>query len=372
MKQSTNRPSQWPMLRASVVPAILVLLSACAPLQPTEPRIVAIGDLHGDYGAFEEVLTRADLMDEDGEWAGGDTIVVQTGDIADRGPDSRKIIAHLKELQEQAEASGGQIIALVGNHEGMVMTGDVRYVHPGEYEAFVTSDSEAAQALLYEEMADDVIAWYRGQKADATEEEIENWFYSEFAPLGRAEHRLAWRPSGEIGSWVVRNSAMLKLRDVLFVHGGISAKYSGMSIEEINAAAGEALSEQTTERGAVIHDSLGPLWYRGLLRDPCEVAETGIDGASLTVEEELDILLTHFGVERIVVGHTPSLEGIKPNHNGRVIQIDTGMSAYYGGINSFLEITEEGVFADNAGVVVRLDEPVDVDPMEACEAVAAP
>lgn len=355
----------------SVVPAIFVLLSACAPLQPTEPRIVAIGDLHGDYGAFDEVMTRAGLMDENGEWAGGNAIVVQTGDIADRGPDTRMIVAHLKNLQVQAEASGGRIIALVGNHEGMVMTGDGRYVHPGEYEAFVTSGSEASQQALYEEMADDVIAWYRGQKADATEEEIESWFYGEFAPLGRAEHRLAWRPAGEIGSWVVKNSAMLKLGNVLFVHGGISAKYSGMTIAEINAAVEEALSEQTTERGAVIHDPLGPLWYRGLLRDPCEVAATGIDGASLTVEEELDILLTHFGVERIVVGHTPSLDGIKPNHNGRVIQIDTGMSAYYGGINSFLEITKEGVFADNAGVAVKLDEP-GAPANDLCQAAAAP
>ena len=94
--------------------------------------------------------------------------------------------------------------------------------------------------------------------------------------------------------------------------------------------------------------------------------ESGIDGASLTVEEELDIVLGHFGVERIVIGHTPSIEGIKANHNGRVIQIDTGMSDYYGGINSFLEITDDGVFANNDGVVVRINDPSTVDSITTC------
>ena len=359
-------------VRTAAALLALVFLTGCTLLQANEPRIVAIGDFHGDYGAFEKVLTRANLMNDDGDWSGGKSIVVQVGDIADRGPDTRKIVAHLKKLQEQAEASGGQIIALVGNHEAMVMTGDIRYVHPGEYEAFVTSDSEAAQQAFFEEVEDDFVAWVRQQNADATEEEIEDWFYREVAPLGRAEHRLAWRPSGEIGSWVVKNSAILKLGESLFVHGGISAKYSDMTIEEINAAAKEALSEQITDRGAIIHDPLGPLWYRGLLREPCEVAETGVDGASLTIEEELDVVLTHFGVERIVVGHTPSLQGIKANHNGRVIQIDTGMSAHYGGINSFLEITEEGVFANNDGVVVRIDNPSETASAEACQAGVMP
>ena len=42
------------------------------------------------------------------------------------------------------------------------------------------------------------------------------------------------------------------------------------------------------------------------------------------------------------------------------------------GTNSFLEITEEGVFSNNAGVVVKVEDPVAVDPMTVCESVAAP
>ena len=358
-------------IRVATALTVLTLLGACSLLQPSDPRLVAIGDLHGDYGAFEDVMTRAGLMNEEGNWAGGRTLVVQVGDIADRGPDSRQIIEHLRRLQAQAVISGGQIIALVGNHEAMVMTGDVRYVHPGEYAAFVTQDSEAERDRYWQKEKDRFAEWIRQQDEGASDEEIKARYF-EMTPLGMAEHRLAWRPTGEIGSWVVHNHSVLIVEDTLFVHGGLSAKFTAYSVEDINNTAAEALNAQTRDRAALIHDPLGPQWYRGLLREPCAVAESGIDGASLTIEEELAIVLAHFGVERIVIGHTPSLQGIKANHNGRVIQIDTGMSAHYGGINSFLEITEEGVFANNEGVVVRIDDPSETASTEACQAGVMP
>ena len=55
-------------------------------------RIVAIGDLHGDYKNYLEVLRIAGLIDKRGKWSGGKTHLVQTGDIPDRGPDTIKII----------------------------------------------------------------------------------------------------------------------------------------------------------------------------------------------------------------------------------------------------------------------------------------
>ena len=58
-------------------------------------------------------MVRAGLMNADGYWAGGDTLVIQVGDIADRGPDSRQIIEHLRRLQAQSVMTGGQIIAFL-------------------------------------------------------------------------------------------------------------------------------------------------------------------------------------------------------------------------------------------------------------------
>ena len=50
----------------------------------------------------------------------------------------------------------------------------------------------------------------------------------------------------------------------------------------------EALTAQTRDRAAVINDPLGPLWYRGLVREPCTEAESRIDGAALTIEKNKD------------------------------------------------------------------------------------
>src|SRR5262249_13525691 len=50
-------------------------------------RVVVFGDLHGDYAKFEDMLTQAGLIDAQGHWSGGQTHLVQVGDVPDRAPD---------------------------------------------------------------------------------------------------------------------------------------------------------------------------------------------------------------------------------------------------------------------------------------------
>ena len=81
-------------------------------------RIVAIGDLHGDYENYLEVLRIAGLINKRGKWSGGEAHLVQTGDIPDRGPDSVKIIEHISKLAKQAKKKGGRVHNLIGNQIG--------------------------------------------------------------------------------------------------------------------------------------------------------------------------------------------------------------------------------------------------------------
>ncbi len=74
-------------------------------------RVIAIGDVHGDYESFAAVLRSAALIDKEGNWTGGKTHLVQTGDIVDRGPDSRAVMDLLMRLQKQAAAAGARCIA---------------------------------------------------------------------------------------------------------------------------------------------------------------------------------------------------------------------------------------------------------------------
>lgn len=62
-------------------------------------ELVAVADLHGDYEKTLETLSYAGIIDARGNWTGGTTHLVQTGDIVDRGRHSVKILRFMHELQ---------------------------------------------------------------------------------------------------------------------------------------------------------------------------------------------------------------------------------------------------------------------------------
>ena len=102
------------------------------------PRIVAIGDLHGDYEQYLKVLTDAGLISKRGKWTGGDTHLVQTGDVTDRGPDSIAIIEHLEAIvQHPPEDHVG----------GTVLREFFQRLIPHEFTAVVTGLSDAHQRV---------------------------------------------------------------------------------------------------------------------------------------------------------------------------------------------------------------------------------
>jgi 3',5'-cyclic AMP phosphodiesterase CpdA len=90
-------------------------------------RLIAIGDLHGDLDHTKQVLQMTNLIDDDSQWIGGRDILVQTGDIVDRGTDALAIYRLMQDLRSQAALAGGKVISILGNHEIMNAVGDWRY-----------------------------------------------------------------------------------------------------------------------------------------------------------------------------------------------------------------------------------------------------
>jgi hypothetical protein len=312
-------------------------------------RIVAVGDLHGDFAAWRQILRAAQLVDNDGRWIGGEAVLVQTGDVVDRGPDSLKIILDLMRLQNEAQRARGQVIALVGNHEAMTLTGDLRYVSAGDYAAFVDSRSVRRRENVFESNKKAIEAAYRQRDPQMSGDAIKQaWFQA--TPLGSIEHRVAWDPNGTIGRWIVGNPAVVLIDGNIFVHGGISPAYVRMPIEEINRQVRAALLARATDPQSFINDPQGPLWYRGLSTpnaDATDRPSTGRPGtapsatvAEPPVEDQLQALLSAYGAKRIVIGHTPILSGIAVLYGGRLIRIDTGISSVYGGKVSYLDILD--------------------------------
>ena len=327
---------------------VLMLVGALPLLaQVPPPRIVAVGDLHGDYSAWIDIARDARLIDSTNKWVGGRTVLVQTGDITDRGPDSLKIIRHLQQLDGEAKRAGGRVIVLLGNHEAMQVTGDYRYVTPGEYAAFADRQSPRRRDLAFDANAKAIIDFYHQRDPSLSPKAIRaEWITTN--PLGKVEYVAAWSPTGELGRWAASLPAVAKVGDSLFAHGGISAKYALVPLVEINRRARAALMAGDASDEAIINDQMGPLWYRGL------VTRAGEPSAGRpTIDSEIDGALRGQGVRRLVIGHTPEIKGVAILRGGKLIQIDTGISRYYGGKLGWLEILGDRLIPHAATRSVR-------------------
>ncbi len=86
-------------------------------MQKSTRKLIAVGDVHGQFEGLVKILRRSGLIDAAHHWCGGPSRLVQIGDILDRGPSSLKVDNLLDKLQAEAEVAGGEVIRLVGNHE---------------------------------------------------------------------------------------------------------------------------------------------------------------------------------------------------------------------------------------------------------------
>jgi hypothetical protein len=312
--------------------------------------IVAIGDLHGDYDNYIATLRAAGLINAKGKWSAGETHFVQTGDIPDRGPDTLKIIEHIDGLRKQAKRKGGRVHSLIGNHEAMNVYGDVRYVHAGEFAAFETRNSAALRDRYYGLYMQNFEAQDPAAFALLPENHREEWDKTHL--LGWLEHRqawdLAWNPKAKYAKWVLDKPVVIQVNDNIFLHGGISEKYATSSFEELTKQVWAGAAKYNHAEPGVVEDELGPLWYRGLAgMEPRATAET------------VQSILDHHKASRIVVGHTVTSGVIWPSYEGRVIQIDTGISAYYGGHVGYLKITADGATGGYTDYELKLPESDD-------------
>ena len=320
--------------------------TAAAPPQ----RIIAVGDLHGDHQAWLTIARAAGLIDARDHWAARNTTLVQMGDIADRQPDTLKIIRNIQQLQKEAPRKGGRVIVVLGNHEAMNLIGDYRYTTPGEYAAFADDKSAWRRDKLYELNKAAIEASYRARDPKMTAETIRAaWIAA--TPLGWVEHKLAWMPSGELGKWATANAAVVKIGGTLFVHGGLSEEYARIPTEELNRRVAAAMAAADQSPTSILTDPLGPLWYRGLVRADAEAESVRkpAPGPRPTAEQELATVLAAYGAQRMVVGHTPNLAGIAIDYGGRLIRIDTGISRHYGGPLTWLEIVGDKVTPHSVG-----------------------
>lgn len=235
-------------------------------------KIAALSDIHGQHELFIRLLKAQGIIDSQERWSWGDGHLVIVGDIFDRGPRVTETLWFLYKLENQARAAKGNVHILLGNHELMVLRGDLRYLNP-KYE-FVSEKLE----ISYDQL-------FNGNTV--------------------------------LGRWLRTKPVAVKINDFIFVHGGFHPDFLDLklSIEELNDTFRQSLDHDQEiidhdEMLAFLYKGNGPLWYRGYFSDKNK--------------EELQIhpFLEKFGVKHIVVGHT-SMDQVRSFHDGQVIAVDT-------------------------------------------------
>ncbi len=244
--------------------------------------IFAVGDVHGEYDTLVDVLYNAGLLDEDLNWYGGRAHIVFLGDLYDRGDDVTKLLWFLYGLERQARDAGGRVHVLLGNHETMVFTGDLRYV--------------------------------------STKERLIPDFYDTTYP-GLFDIR-----STVLGKWLSTKPGLLQIGGFLFAHGGVPPAYADYSVEAFNDTLSTFISEDLFYRWAdttympeidqeayerrwdFFFGDESVFWYRGYV-------------TSDTLGDALGEVLDRYEAEAHVVAHTP-VTPIRSMYEGRLIAVD--------------------------------------------------
>lgn len=281
-RENAPAPPPAPPAVAPVTPGTACTIAPVPLRYPMPKRLVAIGDIHGDLAAARSALKAAGAIDDKDAWIGGALVIVQTGDVLDRGDDEKAIFDLLFKLEGEAKAAGGAVILLIGNHELMNAAGDFRYVT-------------------------------RGGAHDFNDHRVE-----------------ALRPGGEYAKKIAQHNVVAIVGDTVFAHGGVVGPSATM-VDEINRASRCWLDGQAgtaTEAPPALASDESPVWTRA----------AGMPTADCAALAEAMALL---GVKRMVVGHTVQEKGINALCDDTVWRIDVGLAKLYGGPIEVLELTPD-------------------------------
>lgn len=320
-------------------------------------RIIAVGDVHGDYENFITILKRPEIkiIDDKLHWIGGKTHFVQIGDVMDRGDRAKDVLEFLKRLTKEAEAAGGKVHVLLGNHEELNILN-----RSFEFENYVTVDqfldfipdeyrkkrekkirrkigiSDSEQTNSDSDLHPEIRVFWENHLKIARQNrdsEAQKKYYEGFI------HRY--------GEWILGLNVVIKINNIIFVHGGISLRNSKKTLKYINDRTRLELREsmaqnlgkrppQTTfRRSEFLYDQNSPLWYREYATQKEDVFE------DIVIE-----ILNNLQAEHIVTAHTPvaidDANRMSKFHK-RIWIIDTSISeAYEEGALSALIIKDYG------------------------------
>ena len=263
-----------------------IKLKPTASLQKSSYRNVdslfVIGDVHGRYEQLINLLQNSKIIDEDLNWIAGKAHIIFLGDLFDRGQDVTKVLWFIYTLEEKAAAAKGKVHLVLGNHEIMTMTKDLRYVNAKEL--------AIAEAF------------------------------------GKTYDELFHPTKSLLGAWLRSKPSVLKIDNAIFAHGGI-LDLGTSSLDIFNEQAYtymkdslflKVMSNDSTEvsyayekwekMSYFFYAEVSPYWYRGYVN-------------SDTLDLQLDAMLKKYKSKVHIVAHTP-LPTITQKYDGKLLTTD--------------------------------------------------
>ncbi|MFC4018111.1 metallophosphoesterase [Micromonospora sp. GCM10011542] len=248
--------------------------------------LYVVADVHGHRAELRGALRDAGLVDSTGQWSGGTARLWLLGDYVDRGPDGIGVIDDVRRLTDAAAAAGGEIGALLGNHEVQLLAAH----------RFGTTP---------------VAGW-----------DEPGGFRGGWARFGGREEDLR-RLTAEHIAWIEGLPAVAVVDGYLLVHSD-TVRYLefGRSVAEVNAEVTAALGRS---------DSTAWLEFCTIMSDRGAFR----DGASPRPDDPVSTMLSTLGGDVLVHGHSTLTKyfGVAPEAvrealryaGGRVLAIDGGV-----------------------------------------------
>uniref|UniRef100_A0A7S3QZA2 Calcineurin-like phosphoesterase domain-containing protein n=1 Tax=Dunaliella tertiolecta TaxID=3047 RepID=A0A7S3QZA2_DUNTE len=336
---------------------------------PPAERVIAVGDLHGDFKKTQRAFRLAGLTDENDRWVGGNTVCVQVGDILDRGDNEIQICYFLERLQAQALKAGGKLYVLNGNHEVMTIMGNTRYSSPG-------ASVEIARWQQWQKFAEDLKSRCRtcnSSSSSSSQDPNTSNGSSEKGGGGLDGLSFPASPSpallaqqGSPGSqhflrvWAFQPGSVLTRRffanhptvlqvgSTVFVHGGVLPEHVSHGFEKINretrrwmlgeqalpsgvaaSLAGAASGKSSREAPSFLRGASAIVWARDYSAE---------QEAHCECDKLKQVLESLPGASRMVMGHTIQGQGINSACEGSALRVDVGMSKGCG--NRDVEVLE--------------------------------
>lgn len=231
-----------------------------------------VSDIEGNFRPFRQLLQGNGVIDSNFNWTFGDGHLVLTGDFVDRGEQVTEVLWLIYSLEEKARDAGGYVHFILGNHEIMNMSGDLRYLNP-----------------KYKENT-----------------EFLNHSYNEL-----------YGDRSELGKWLRTKNIVEKVGDMLYLHGGVSSlvNHLNISIQKINDIARPFYADSTFQypdmKTEVLYSDYGPFWYRGYYT-----------GKTMATQQQIDSTLDKYDVRRIATGHTVISDTISVRFGGKIFNTD--------------------------------------------------